>query len=137
MYLQVHNKSPHPKLSKPTRWNLKKARWDRYSQLSDEYVTEDIINDNPDKSADLFVKEILRAAKESIPREQVKKHLPFWNKFLDLLKSERNATRCRAENSHENADCILLRKARVKLKRTIILSKRTTYRSFAVNLDFR
>ncbi|GFS65478.1 hypothetical protein TNCV_2468811 [Trichonephila clavipes] len=70
---------------------------------------------------------ILCSAKESIPRGQVKKHLPFWNEFLGLLKSERNAARCRAENSHNIADCILLRKAQAKLKHAIILSRRTTY----------
>ncbi|GFQ76893.1 hypothetical protein TNCT_599771 [Trichonephila clavata] len=67
--------------------------WDRYSQLSDEYATEDLINDNPDKFDELFVKRI-------IPRRQVKKRLPFWNESLDLLK-------------------------------------RSAYRSFAANLDFR
>ncbi|GFU25888.1 hypothetical protein TNCV_5104121 [Trichonephila clavipes] len=137
MYLQVHNISPQPKPRKLTRWNFKKARWDRYSLLSDEYVTEDLINYNPDKSADLFVKGILRSAKESISRGQIKKHLPFWNEFLDLLKSERNAARCRAENSHNIADCILLRKAQSKQKRAIILFKRTTNGSFISNLDFR
>ncbi|GFW54209.1 glycerol-3-phosphate dehydrogenase, mitochondrial [Trichonephila clavipes] len=81
----------------------------RYSQLSDEYVTEDLINDNPEKSADLFVKRILCAAKNAFPGGQVKKHLPFWNEFLDFLK----------------------------LKRAIIVSRKTTFRSFAANLDFR
>ncbi|GFY76227.1 hypothetical protein TNIN_19581 [Trichonephila inaurata madagascariensis] len=115
----------------------KKARWGRYSHLCDEYVTENLINDNPDKSADLFVKEFLRAAKESIPWGQVKKQLPFWNEFLDLVKSERNAERYRAENSNNIVNCVLLEKAQAKLKRAIIHSKRTTYISFAANLDFR
>ncbi|GFY59731.1 hypothetical protein TNIN_304141 [Trichonephila inaurata madagascariensis] len=87
----------------------------------------------PDKSADLFVKEILCAVKERIHRRQVKKHLPFWKEFLDLLNSERNAATCRATNSHNITDCIILRKAQAKLKNAIILFKRT----FAANLDFR
>ncbi|GFW34751.1 hypothetical protein TNCV_953791 [Trichonephila clavipes] len=57
--------------------------------------------------------------------------------FLDLLKSEKNAAKCRAKNSYNIADCIILRKAQAKLKNGIILSNRTTYRSFAANLDFR
>ncbi|GFR09177.1 hypothetical protein TNCT_656581 [Trichonephila clavata] len=110
MYLQFHYKSPQPKPRKLILWNFRKDRWDRYSRLSDEYVTEDLINDNPDKSAELFVKGILRTTKESIPRGQVKKHLPFWSEFLDLLKSERNAARCPAESFHIT-DCILPGKA--------------------------
>ncbi|GFY39308.1 hypothetical protein TNIN_234731 [Trichonephila inaurata madagascariensis] len=53
--------------------------------------------------------------------------------FLDLLKLERNAVTCRATNSHNITDCIILRKAQAKLKNAIILFKRT----FAANLDFR
>ncbi|GFS53895.1 hypothetical protein TNIN_370941 [Trichonephila inaurata madagascariensis] len=137
---KVHNQATNHESPTTKAYSLEfqeGPRWNRYSQLSDKYVTEDLINDNPDKSDEFFVKGILRAAKESIPREQVKKHLPFWNEFLDLLKSERNAARCRAENSHNIADRILLRKTQAKLKRAIIISKRTTYRSFAANLDFR
>ncbi|GFY43389.1 hypothetical protein TNIN_481911 [Trichonephila inaurata madagascariensis] len=44
---------------------------------------------------------------------------------------------CRAENSHNIADRILLRKVQTELKRAIIFSKRTTCRSFATNLGFR
>ncbi|GFQ86007.1 hypothetical protein TNCT_9161 [Trichonephila clavata] len=132
-----HSRTPHTDLNscKPVTQNFKKVRLDGYSQLSDEYATGDLINDNPDKSYELFFKGILREDKESIPSGQVKKHLSFWNECLDLLKSERNAARCRAENSHNIANCILLRKAQAKLKRAIILSK--TFRSFAANLDFR
>ncbi|GFS98442.1 hypothetical protein TNCV_3478371 [Trichonephila clavipes] len=79
----------------------------------------------------------LCAVKERIPREKGKKHLPFSKEFLDLLKSERNAVRCRAKNTYNIADCIILRKAQAQLKTSIILSKITTYRSFAANLDFR
>lgn len=137
MYLQVRYKSPQPKPCKLARWNFKKTQCNKYSQLSDYYVNEDLVNDNPDVYTDLFVTGILRATKESIPRGQVKKHLPFWNESLDTLKAEGNTARFRAKNSHNITDCILLRQAQAKLRCAVILSKRSAYRSFTAYLDFR
>lgn len=137
MYLRIHYKSKEPAPRRLTRWNFKRAQWDKYSKLTDSFVTEDLVDGNPDASAELFVKAMLRAAEKSIPKGQVKNYKPFWCKSLDTLKAERNEARRVAENSHDIRDCILLRKAQAKLKHTIILSKRAAYRSFAAKLDFR
>ena len=137
MYAKILGKNRQPGPPKLTRWNFKKANWAKYSLLSDAYLPADLVNANPDASTELFVKGLLRAANESIPKGQVKKYSPFWNCSLDRLKRDRNKLRLQAERSHSIADCTFLRKSQSKLKRAVTTAKRHAYRSFVAKLDFR
>ncbi|GFQ78917.1 hypothetical protein TNCT_704431 [Trichonephila clavata] len=59
-------------------WNLKKANWTRYEELTD-YLVREVMTDNTDRAADKFTEIILACVISCIPRGQRKKFSPFWN----------------------------------------------------------
>ena len=66
-----------------SRWNYKKADWIKFFSLSNSYTSS--INSKTkqvDKSARAFVKAILKAAQESIPRGARKDYLPYWTEEI-------------------------------------------------------
>ncbi|GFQ72747.1 uncharacterized protein TNCT_333931 [Trichonephila clavata] len=121
------------------RWNLKKANWTRYQDLTDYLVREVMTDetDNADRAVDKFTEIILACAISCIPREQRKMFSPFWNKELHTLKENRDKARNKAESTGMMSDCIELRKQQTCLRRAIREAKRQTYRGFVENLDFR
>ena len=119
------------------RWNFKKADWGQFCSISSNTITENLIDDNPDKSTDRFVNAVLLAAKRAVPRGQVKRYKPFWNAKLTELKANRDKARRKAESTNLQCDSIDLRKKQAQLKRAIITEKRETYRHFVASLDFR
>ncbi|GFS46934.1 hypothetical protein NPIL_281251 [Nephila pilipes] len=72
-----------PPKQKFSCWNLKEIGWENFSILND--TVENLLDENPDIPAYLFVKGVLRAARESVPRGQAKRYKPFWNKSLNIL----------------------------------------------------
>ena len=72
-----------------SRWNYKKADWEMFSLLTNEYcktvkVDHFIIN----KTTDSFNQSILRTASETIPRGAWKNYRPYWTEELQGLEDE-------------------------------------------------
>ena len=82
------------------RWNYKKADWEMFSRLTNEYcktVKADHFNIN--KATDSFNLSILRAASETIPRGARKNYRPYWTEELQGLEDEVARTREKVENN--------------------------------------
>ncbi|GIY84953.1 hypothetical protein CDAR_618731 [Caerostris darwini] len=106
---------------------------------------EDFIDSNPTISIEnrnwrtshpnllLFHRGLERDITHELKR-RVKRYSSFWNSNLQNLMERDDAGE--KENLPEE-DCIVLRKCQVVLKKAIIESKRTSYRSFLEKLDFR
>ena len=77
------------------RWNYKKANWERFSKLADQF-TQRINNkrQNLNTKMKAFNQAVLKAAQESIPREARKNYKPYWTKELqqqeDAVREARN-----------------------------------------------
>jgi|UniRef100_A0A2S2QZI9 hypothetical protein len=76
-----------PKINKPeiSRWNLRKANWDKYTK----YEGENINRINPTTiNYTTFIKLIKTVATRAIPRGHRKNYLPCWTKECERLLNE-------------------------------------------------
>jgi hypothetical protein len=116
---------------------LRKGNGTCTKKLSDELIMTDLVDDNPEKSMERIKSAMIQCAQRTIPRGQVKRHRPFWNATLTVLKRNRNNAQKIAERSGRYQDCINLKRKRAQLLQAIIQGKRTAYRSFISRIDFR
>ena len=82
------------------RWIYKKADWEMFSRLTNEYrktVKADHFNIN--KATDNFNQSIMRAASETILRGARKNYRPNWTEELQGLEDEVTRTREKVENN--------------------------------------
>ena len=94
-----------PNRRRRSRWNFRKADWQKFSRELDTDLDIKAISEMEENDAnDHITKAILKAAKSAIPRGSVKNYSPFWNKELEKAVSERQAARKNYEenNSQEN-----------------------------------
>jgi ribonuclease HI len=106
------------------KWNLKKADWILYKKAFDSDTLNNLYSDNIDMYCDNFTKEILRAAKVSIPQTRsglISSHLktlPYWTQNISDLIKERNKARNKVNklNSEENRINYKRLKAKVQLQ---------------------
>ena len=65
------------------RWNYKKANWERFSKLVDQF-TQKINNkrQNLNTKIKTFNQAVLKAAQESIPRGARKNYKPYWTEEI-------------------------------------------------------
>ncbi|PVD27236.1 hypothetical protein C0Q70_12391 [Pomacea canaliculata] len=81
------------------RWNYKKANWDTFVSLSDQYTKGIRVADqNINRAIDAFNKAILKAASEAIPRGARKNYRPYWTEELQELEDEVSKIREKVEN---------------------------------------
>ena len=72
---------PHPAKTFP-RWNYKKADWNKFSELTDNFTESlETTGNNINKIAANFNQSILNAAKETIPRGARKNYKPYWQRI--------------------------------------------------------
>lgn len=135
--LVITRDSSCPKEPRFTRWNLRKAKWDLFSKLSDQEIKEDLIQGSVDAAFNNICTAVLKCATQAIPRGCVKRYSPFWNEDLQRLKEERNIARTAYEQSRLQEDKIRLKEAGALLRKEIINAKRNSYNQFLENLDFR
>ncbi|GFQ96443.1 uncharacterized protein TNCT_89181, partial [Trichonephila clavata] len=128
-----------PSFREPRRiyWNLKKANWAKFKNLTNEVLTDSLVIPNFEYSSILFTLSVLKCASLCVPRGQQKKYTPFWNENLQKLKKDRDEARELARNTGLSKDCIALRKAQAMFKKSNIEAKRSTYKNFLEKLDFR
>ena len=87
------------KNTKITRWNFRKANWEKFSKyLEDKLDLEEFGHLGVDSVNEHLCSQILTAANLYIPRGCVKKYKPFWNEKLEESVKKRKATRLQYEN---------------------------------------
>ena len=120
------------------RWNYKKADWEMFSSLSDEYCKGIKVDDyNINRATDSFNQAALKAASETIPRGARKNYRPYWTEELQELEDEVNSTRERVENSPTQENNIALKACTAKYRKAYIQAARTSWKEKTekLNLD--
>jgi hypothetical protein len=79
--LRSSNKTPANQ-PKKNNWSFKKAKWEKFREISEQRLTEDIITDNIDNSNKRFVEILHKSAQKSMLRGFVKGYRPPWNDDL-------------------------------------------------------
>ena len=93
------------KRKKKTRWNFRRADWNRYKQESDNDFNQISLEEmDAEKLSDVFNSVCLKAAMLSIPRGCTPNYRPFWNDKLEEATKARSVARERFEQdpSQEN-----------------------------------
>ncbi|GFS62657.1 fatty acid synthase [Trichonephila inaurata madagascariensis] len=93
-----------------TRWNLKKANWEKYASLTNTLLGNCLLDLNNDKALNKIITTILACANVCIPKGHIINGKPFWNDKLQILKEEKDFAKDRADSSRLLEDCISLRK---------------------------
>lgn len=83
--VRIGNGSDTPK--RTPRWNFKKARWNEYKTMTNTLLGNILLHPIPEKAANQVTQVLLKCAHKCVPRGQVKKFKPFWNKTLTDRKS--------------------------------------------------
>ena len=87
----------------PPSWNYKKANWDLFKQLSDDY-TRSIETNKVEQSSKEWTAAVLKAAQESIPRGRRRDYKPFWNKELEDLHNKLSSAMEEMERDPSNSN---------------------------------
>ena len=110
------------------RWNYKKANWNLYAQLTDEYVSHINCKTNrTNKSYTDFSQALLKAAKQSIPRGARKNYIPNWSQHLEHLHSETIKARNLAEKSPTIENNIQLQAANATFRKEYLSTTRKSW----------
>ena len=82
----------------PPSWNYKKANWDLFMRLSEQY-SRNIYSPKAgvDRNASSFTTAVINAAKRAIPRGRRRDYKPFWNPKLDTLHKQLSEAREKME----------------------------------------
>ncbi|RUS68475.1 hypothetical protein EGW08_023763 [Elysia chlorotica] len=118
------------------RWNYKKANWEKYTALMDEYSLK--INNkrqNLNKKIKAFNEVILKAAQKSIPRGARKNYKPYWTEELQQQEDAINEARERVEEDPTVENNITLKAATALHKRTLIQGARKAWHEKTENLN--
>ena len=106
-----------PSQRKRSRWNFKKANWQKFRrELDTDLDIPTITRLDENGGNDYITKAILKAAKSSIPRGSVKKYSPFWTEELENAVTERHAARIMYESENTKENRIRYNKAAAETK---------------------
>ena len=73
------------------KWNYKKAKWEDFSILTDEYTAHiNTRRKDANTMTEAFNMAILKAATETIPRGARKNYKPYWNEELQQLEDSKS-----------------------------------------------
>ena len=136
IFLDLHFKPQEAKTF--PRWNYKKADWERFSALVDQY-SERICNKQ--HHLNQRVKDvnqvILKAATETIPRGARKNYRPYWTEELQQLEEEVTEAREAVVNDTTEENNITLKAAIAQHRKTFIQEARRSWqeKTEQLNLD--
>ena len=129
----------YPEDSRPLhRWNCRKARWEDYSILTDEYTAN--INTrwkDTNNMAKDFNAAVRKAAAETIARGERKNYRPYWIEELQRLEyeDEVHAARYKVEKEPTEDNNIELKSKTASYKRTFIQAARNNWRKKTEQLN--
>jgi hypothetical protein len=120
------------------RWNYKRADWDSYKLLTDQYCEN--VPERHGKMKDIIKclnTAILKAAIETIPRGARSNYRPYWTDDLQELEDELHKARQNAEKEQSSEANIKLKATAEKYKRTLNTNTRNSWRekTESLNLD--
>ena len=128
-----------PPKSEPQRlrWNYKKANWSLYAIRSNELTSNLQVEEgkDPNKIVSEWTQDILKAAKETIPRGLRKNYKPYWNKTLETSHKTLDLAREQAENNPSRENHIRLQKCKAEYRRLNLESKRKGWREKTASLN--
>jgi ribonuclease HI len=134
--LDMHHKPQEAKTF--PRWNYKRAKWDKFSTLVDQY-SETICSKHHHLNQKVkdFNKIILKAAKETIPRGARKDYRPYWTEELQQLEDEVSEAREAVENDPTVENNISLKAATAKHRKVLNEEARRSWheKTEQLNLD--
>ena len=118
------------------RWNYKKANWERFSSLVDQYSLK-ISNkqQNLNTKIKALNQVILKAAQESIPRGARKNYKPYWTEELQQEEDAVAEARDRVEEDPSQENNITLKAATARHRRTFIQEARRTWQEKTEQLN--
>ena len=133
------NLNHHPEDCKPLpRWNYKKAKWEEFSLLTDEYTSHiNTRRKDANKMTKDFNTAILKAAAETIPRGARKNYRPYWTPDLQHLEEEVSAAREKVERDPTIENNINLKAKTASYKKAFIQAARNSWKkkTESLNLD--
>ena len=101
------------------RWNYKKANWERFSKLADQFTQKiNNIRQNLNTKIKAFNQAVLKAAQESIPRGARKNYKPYWTEELQQQEDTVREARNLVEENPSEENNISLKAASAKHQRT-------------------
>ena len=128
--------TPKQKFKRWTRWNFKKAQWDKYKTTSDRLLTEiDLEDQDLDHINNKVTEAILNAAKQCIPKGCREKYKPFWNKNIASAVSQRETARKNFMKNDTIENKIQYNKSSAIAKREILSGKRQKFEATCQNID--
>ncbi len=147
---QLFNSDHHPQLiyirnnrklrgPRYPNWNIKKADWQKFrSSLSFQNVFNP--TDQVEEMNKNFTNTIIHAANSSIPktrREVTRNPVPWWNQNCEVAIKNKNIAlnNFKKHPTFENGK--LFKIARAVARRTIIFSKRSSWRTFVSSINTR
>jgi len=120
------------------RFNLKKANWPLFQEISEKLSNERFPSSNINKEAANITKIIIQAANETIPQShkfKIKKTVPWWDQTLQKLKNEKNLCWLTLNRNIDMTNILAYKKANAKLKREIKIRKRTSVQDFTAEIS--
>ena len=133
--LEIQSASPK-KFEQRTRWNFKKAKWDRYKTTTNVLLQEiDPEDADINKTAQRITDAILKAANQCIPRGSRVKYKPFWNKKIDQAVKAREEARKRCMKNPTVGNKIELNRTTAVARKETLTAKREKFRTTCENID--
>ena len=118
------------------RWNYRKADWERFSHLSDEYCKKVKTNDyNINRANRELTQCILKTASKTIPRGARKNYRPYWTEELQTLEDEVNKTREEVEQNPTVENNIAFKACSAKFRKTYTETARKSWKEKTENLN--
>ena len=120
------------------RWNYKKANWESFRQLTNEYCKKFKTNHhNINYQAKNFNEIVIKAATKCIPRGARRNYRPYWTEELQKLEDEVEKARTTVETHPSVSNNIALKASTAKCRRTYIQSARASWqrKTEELNMD--
>ena len=98
--ITIKSKTKQVSKKRRTLWNFKKTNWKAYAAATDATLGHlDVTEGSEDEVCQKIIDNILKAAREHIPRGHRKRYKPFWNKELEETVKLRRKARKKAEKN--------------------------------------
>ena len=119
------------------RWNYKKANWELFARLTDNYtININTKSNRVNQSSTEFTSAVLKAAKEAIPRGARKEYIPNWSEQLQQLNEELTHARKIAEEAPTTENNTNFKKAAALYTRETNAAIRKGWHEKTASLNF-
>ena len=123
---------------RPSSWNIDRANWEKFSDkchIRLDYANEEA---NVNSLLKLVNNEILSAASCSVPRKSTnpkRMPVPWWSEACAFALKERNRAFFKFKKNPIRPNLISYKKARAKARRTILVAKQTSWRTYITKIN--